>query len=105
MKLKKSAQNFFILKHVIKNFKTSQFYYLKMLVQLNLLQRYEGSKFLVFNSKIPVKTETLAFKKLYRLLETDYFWILVFRLKLNISGTLSYNLFGVLFCEKKFGQD
>ena len=29
---KKSAQNFFILKHVIKDFKTSSFYYLKVLV-------------------------------------------------------------------------
>ena len=59
---KKSFRNFFILKYVIKSFKTSNFYYLKVLVQPNFLWRYESSKFLIFNSKTRVKSETLAMK-------------------------------------------
>ena len=47
-KKKKSAQNFFILNYVIKSFKTSNFYYLEVLVWLNFLWRYESSKFLIF---------------------------------------------------------
>ena len=61
-KKKKSAQNFFILKYVIKNLKTSNFYYLKVLAQLNFLWRYEIFKFLILTSKIHVKSETLAVK-------------------------------------------
>ena len=59
---KKSAQNFFIFKYVIKNFKKSNAYYRKVLVQLNFLQRYKGSKFLIFDRKTSVKSETLAKK-------------------------------------------
>ena len=47
------------------------------------------------------KSETLVLKEFYQLLEIGYFRILVFRLKLNLSGTLAYNFFLVLFSEKK----
>ena len=36
-KKKKSAQNFFILKYVIKSFKTSKILYIKVLVELKVL--------------------------------------------------------------------
>ena len=61
---KKSVQNFFILKYVIKSFKISNIFYLKVLVQLNFLWRYESSKFLIFASKMRVKSETLVLKTL-----------------------------------------
>ena len=61
-KKKKSAQNFFVHKYIIKSMKTSNFYYLKALAQLNFLWRYESSKFLIFTSKIRVQSETLAMK-------------------------------------------
>ena len=48
------------------------------------------------------KSETLPLKKLYELQKKiGYFRILVFGLKLVISGTLAYNFFLVLFSEKK----
>ena len=47
-KKEKSVQNFFILKYVVKSFKISNFDFLKVLVQLNFLWRYESSKFLIF---------------------------------------------------------
>ena len=59
---KKTAQNFFILKYVIKSFKTIRFYYLKILMYLNFLWRYESSTFLIFTSKTRIKSETLAMR-------------------------------------------
>jgi hypothetical protein len=38
---------------------------------------------------------------LYQLQKTGYFWILIFRLNLNISDTLAYNFILRLFSEKK----
>ena len=45
---KKSVQIFFILTYVVKSFKTSNLYCLKVLVWLNFLWRYESSKILTF---------------------------------------------------------
>ena len=58
-----------------------------------------AQKCLTCYSEIRVKSETLALKKLYPLLEIEYLWILVFRLKAIISGTLVYSLFLLLFSE------
>ena len=64
--------------------------------------RYESSKFLIFTSKIRVKSETLATKNVKLIAKKiGYFWIHVFELKLGISGTLGYNVFLMLFCGKK----
>ena len=94
---KKSSQNFFKLKYIIKNFKTSNFYYLKILLQLNFLWRYESSKFLIFTSKIHVKSETLAMKNVKPTAKKQD----IFELELDISDTLGCNVFLVLFCGKK----
>jgi hypothetical protein len=51
----------------------------------------DGSK---FNIKIHVKSETLARKMLYQLQKIGYVRILVFGLKLIISGTLTFNFIG-----------
>ena len=61
-KEKRSAKNFFIPKYVVKSFKISNFYYIEILAQLNFLWRYDSLKFLIFTSKIRVKSETLAIK-------------------------------------------
>ena len=100
-KKNKSAQSFFILKYVIECLKTSKFYYQIVLALLNVLQKYEDSNFLIFSTKLPVKSETLALKKLYQLQKIGYFWILVFELKLIISGTLTYDFSLALFKEEK----
>ena len=47
------------------------------------------------------KSETLTLKNLYQLQKIGYFWILIFGLNLNISGTLAYNFFFALFSGKK----
>lgn len=60
-----------------------------MLVWLNTLQRYLGIKFLIIGIEMPVKSETLVLKTLYQPQKIGYFWILVFKLKLIISGTLT----------------
>ena len=57
--------------------------------------------FQFFSSEIRVKSETLALKMLYQLQKIGYFRILIFALKLSISGILIYNFFLVLFSEKK----
>ena len=66
-----------------------------------IIQPNHQGQFLIFTSKIRVKSETLAMKTLYQLQKIGYFWILVFGLKLDISGTLIYNFFLVLICRKK----
>ena len=49
-----------------------------------------------------VKFETLTLKRaIPTAKKIGYSRILVFELKLNISGTLAYNFFLVLFCGKK----
>ena len=63
--------------------------------------RYESSKFLILTSKIHVKSETLALKKLCQLQKIGYFQILVFELKLKILGTLAYSAILGLFSGKK----
>ena len=64
--------------------------------------RYKSSKFLIFTSKIHVKFEISAMKNVKPTTKKiEYFWILVFELKLGFSGTLGYNVFLVLFCGKK----
>ena len=40
-------------------------------------------------------------KTLYQPQKIGYFWILVFGLELDISGTLVYSFFLALFCGKK----
>ena len=80
-KKEKSAQNFLILKYVVKSLKISNFYYQKVLAQLNFLWRYEGRKFLIFTNKMRVEPETLAMKNIKLtaksriLLDTSCFWI------------------------------
>ena len=50
--------------------------------------------------KWQLKSETLALKKLYQLQKIGYFRKRVFKLNLNISGTLAYNFFLILFSGK-----
>ena len=97
-KKKKSAQNFFMLKYIIERLKTSNFYYLKVLAQLNLSWRYECAKFLIFISKIRVKSETLAMKNVIptaknRIFLDTCFWIKVGHLRyIDIQFFLGGNL-------------
>ena len=65
------------------------------------MQRYEASKVLILVVKYLYKPETLALKGLYQLQKIGYFGILIFGLKFNISDTLTYIFFLVLFGEKK----
>jgi hypothetical protein len=65
------------------------------------LWRYESSKFLIFISKIRVKSETLAMKNVIPTAKNRIFLDTCFGLKLDISGTLAYNFFQELICEKK----
>ena len=44
-KKKKSAQDYFVFNYVIERCKLSKFYHLRVLIQLNFLQKYESSKF------------------------------------------------------------
>ena len=48
-----------------------------------------------------MESETLGLKKLYQLQKTGYLRILIFGLKLNISGTSAYNFIVLLFIEKR----
>ena len=83
---KKVFKIFFILKYIIESLKISNFYYLKVLEQLNFLWRYESSKFLIFISKIHIKSETLAMKNVIPTAKNmvfldTCFWIRVGRLR------------------------
>jgi hypothetical protein len=94
-KEKKSTQNFFILKYIIKSLKISNFYYLKVLALLNFSWRYESSKSLIFTSKIRVKTWNISIEKVIptaknRIIPDTYSWINFEHLR-DISISIFFN--------------
>ena len=101
-KIKKSVQNVFITIYVIKSFKTSNFYYQKVLVKLNVSWRYESSKFSIFTSKIRVKSETLAMKNAIPTAKNRIFLDTCFWIGAEHLRYICMQLFlGVILWEKK----